>query len=454
MRNILVFETGGEICRLLKRQCPPEQMRIEAVRTVDALFDKVHQTTYDLVIWDTQTARTNAPYSLELLTVLAVDAPYTQVLVVVNRTNLKLAIDSLRAGAFNYLCRPLDSDELYGLVTVALRKQYARIDALLPAAEGLPDHFDDMIGRSAPMQMVYKRIQEVAATDITVLITGETGTGKDLVAASIHKRSCRHNGPYVVVNTGAMSSDLIASELFGYEKGAFTGASSTKPGHFEQAHGGTIFLDEINTMDAKVQVSLLRLLETQMLQRLGGRKPIQVDVRLLAATNEDLEQAIAQGQFRQDLYYRFDVFRIALPPLRERPEDIILLSRTFVTRFNTLYNKSVEAITAETVYLLERYAWPGNVRELKNMIQRAVLIAREKALTADLFPDRLREAAGAKTVTPPLPVQPGTRLCDAEWELITVTLGATGGNKKEAAKMLGISRRALYNKLRRHNTAL
>ena len=364
MRKILVLETGAEIWQLLQWQSPPEQMWIDAVRTVDALFGKLHQTTYDLVIWDTQTDQTNAGQGLELLTILAVDAPHTQVLVVVNRANLKLAIDSLQAGAFNYLRHPVDSDELYGLVTVALHKQSMRGGVSLLATEGLPDYFDDMIGRSAPMQVVYKRIQEAAATDITVLITGETGTGKDLAAASIHKRSYRHNGPYVAVNTGAISSDLIASELFGYEKGAFTGASTTKPGQFEQAHGGTIFLDEINTMDTKVQISLLRLLETQTLQRLGGRKPIQVDVRLLAATNEDLEQAIAQGKFRRDLYYRFDVFRIALPPLRERPEDIMLLARTFVTRFNTLYYKSVEEITAETVRLLERYAWPGNIREL------------------------------------------------------------------------------------------
>jgi transcriptional regulator with PAS, ATPase and Fis domain len=334
---------------------------------------------------------------------------------------------------------------------VALQHQPVLGDNRLLTAERQPAYkFDDIIGRSAPMQVVYDRIRETAATDVTVLITGETGTGKDLVAAAIHRRSQRKDGPYLAVNTGATSSELIASELFGYDRGAFTGATTAKPGQFEQAHGGTIFLDEISTMDAKAQVSLLRLLETKTLRRVGARKTIKVDVRLIAATNEYLEEAVARGTFRQDLYYRFDVFRMALPPLRERYGDVLLLAREFIARFNAMYHKSVEEIAPDTAHFLERYVWPGNVRELKNVIQRAVLMARDHVLTANLLPDRVRDAREAKAVSLSEPIHPGMTLRQMERECIARTLAATGGNKQKTAQVLGISRRALYNKLARY----
>jgi DNA-binding NtrC family response regulator len=240
------------------------------------------------------------------------------------------------------------------------------------------------------MQTVYECIAQAAATDVTVLITGETGTGKELVANAIHKHSPRQARPYVVVHTGAMVPDLIASELFGYDKGAFTGAVTAKPGQVEQAHGGTLFLDEIGTMDVKAQIALLRLLETRTVRRLGGRRLIAVDVRLIAATNDHLEEAMGWGTFRPDLYYRLDVVRIELPPLRARPGDIGLLAEAFLACFTAQYAKPVRAITPESMRVLEQYAWPGNVRELKNVIQRAVIMAPGRLLTVDLLPDRLR----------------------------------------------------------------
>jgi DNA-binding NtrC family response regulator len=247
-----------------------------------------------------------------------------------------------------------------------------------------------------------------------------------------------------------MAPELIASELFGHEKGAFTSAEGRKPGQFEQANGGTIFLDEISTMDAKTQVSLLRLLETRTLRRLGGRKAITVDARLMAATNEQLEVAVAQGTFRQDLYYRFDVFRIDLPPLRARYGDVMLLARDFVARYNTLYNKTVEDFAPETTQVLERYTWPGNVRELKNTMQRAVLMARDTVLTADLLPDRIRHGQADPIAAALSPFPLGMTLRMVEREYIVHTLTASGGNKQRAAQVLGISRRALYNKLERY----
>ncbi len=316
----------------------------------------------------------------------------------------------------------------------------------------VPVEFEGMVGLSLPMLDVFQRIMEVASADISVLLTGETGTGKELAASAIHKRSNRKDRPYISVNTGAMPPELIASELFGHEKGSFTGATERRKGRFEEADGGTIFLDEISTMDERAQVSLLRVLETKAFHRVGGEKNIHVDVRVIAATNENLDQAIKEKRFREDLYYRLDVFRIHLPPLRERPGGIEILTPYFVSQFNGVYKKNIRRMTPETFGYLRHYLWPGNVRELKNVIQRAVLMAKGEELTPDLLPARIKEAAEQphESAANNLPFHPGMTLEAVEKEFIKMTLASTGGNKKKAASMLRISRRALYNKLKRH----
>lgn len=316
----------------------------------------------------------------------------------------------------------------------------------------VPVEFEGIIAVSLPMRAVIQRIIEVASSDIPVLVTGETGTGKELVAAAIHKRSKRKDKPYVPVNTGAMTPELIPSELFGHEKGAYTGAVDARAGLFEQAHGGTIFLDEISTMDDKTQVSLLRVLEEKTFRRVGGEKDIQVDVRVIAATNENFDEAVKEKRFREDLYYRLDVFRIDLPPLRTRPGAVTLLTDHFISYFDSMYKKNVRAVPLETYRCLRRYPWPGNVRELKNVIQRAVLMAKGEELTLDLIPERIQEAAGTQpeSARQGYPIEIGMTLEAVEKEFIRMTLESTAGNKKEAARILGISRRALYNKLGRH----
>lgn len=322
----------------------------------------------------------------------------------------------------------------------------------VPPQVRVPIEFEGILAISLPMRAVIQQMMEAASTDIPVLITGETGTGKDLVAAGIHKRSKRNDEPYIPVNTGAMPPELIASEIFGHEKGAYTGAFEARPGLFEQAHGGTIFLDEISTMDEKTQVSLLRVLEEKTFRRVGGEKDINVDVRVIAATNEKLEEVIRQKKFRQDLYYRLDVFHIHLPPLRSRPGAVTLLTDHFVSHFDSIYKKNVRAVSPDTYRYLRRYPWPGNVRELKNVIQRAILMAKGEEFTPDLIPARIREAAepDADPSVQAFPIQVGMTLEAVEKEFIRMTLVLTGGNKKEAASVLGISRRALYNKLKKH----
>ncbi len=307
--------------------------------------------------------------------------------------------------------------------------------------------FEQIVGQSEPMQRVYRQIRQAAATDVPVLLIGETGTGKDLVARSIHRRSNRSDGPFRAVNLGAVPKDLVASELFGHEKGAFTGATEKRKGEFELAHDGTIFLDEIASVNEKVQVSLLRLLESKEFQRLGGARTIETNARLVAASNQDLAEEVDEDEFREDLYYRLDVFRISLPPLRERRSDIPLLIEEFVQRYNKQFDRDVRGISPECVGLLENHEWPGNVRELKNAVQRAVLVCDGSVLLPENLPPRFREE---KTVRPTITVEVGTSLEEMEREMIIRTLEHTRDNRSKAARMLDISRRTLYNKLEKY----
>jgi len=317
----------------------------------------------------------------------------------------------------------------------------------------LPIEFEGIIATSLPMGVVIRRIIEAAAVDIPVLITGETGTGKDLVAAAVHKRSARNGKPFIAVNMGATARELIASEIFGHDRGAYTGAHESVPGIFEQADGGTVFLDEIATMDEKTQVALLRVLEEKSFRRVGGTKCIDVDVRIIAATNEDLERNIRDKRFREDLFYRLNVFHIGVPPLRDRPGAVTVLTDHFLSHYAGVYGKDVERVSPETYRLLRRYPWPGNVRELKNVIQTAVLMLEGKELMPELIPQRIRDAAStaADTAGPACSIRVGATLDSVEKEMICMTLAHVQGNKKLAASILGISRRALYNKLRRHH---
>jgi DNA-binding NtrC family response regulator len=292
---------------------------------------------------------------------------------------------------------------------------------------------------------------EAAEIDAPVLISGETGTGKDLVAAAIHKRSARKTHNYVPINMGALPAELVASELFGHEKGAFTGAAELHQGIFEQARGGSVFLDEITTMDERTQVALLRVLETKTVRRVGGNRDLQIDTRIIAATNEKIEELVKARRFREDLFYRLDVFRIDLPPLRERAGGVSILANHFISRFDTLYSKNIRTVSPDVYELLRGYPWPGNVRELKNVIQRAVVKARGAELTVDHLPSRIRDNAGLheRTATPQ-PIQLGLTLEEVEREYVTRTLSSLRGNKLKAATSLGISRRTLYDKLKKY----
>ena len=452
MSRVLIIEKTGDIQALLRRQFSGDPVLVDAVPIVGAATEKFATEAYDVVIWDTIASKTERSKGLQLLDLLTKDSGRTYIIVVTDKEAGSLGRDRLKAYAHRTLTRPVDEDEICALVTEALRQQASRHGCSTDREIPIPLEFEGMLGGSLPMREVFQGILEAASEDISVLITGETGAGKDMVASAIHRRSGRNNGPYIAINTGAMPSELIASELFGHEKGAYTGAIGSTRGRFEEAHGGTIFLDEISTVNEKAQVSLLRVLENRTFRRVGGEKDICADVRVIAATNENLEEAVKQKKFREDLFYRLDVFHIHVPALRERPGGVTLLTNHFVPHFNAIHKRKVRAVASETWHCLRAYSWPGNVRELKNVIQRAVLMARGEELTADLLPLRIRAASNAETTAAPphFLMHADMTLHAAEKEFILITLASTQGNKKAAARKLGISRRTLYGKLKKH----
>ena len=438
----------GDIRSLLSGRFEKGEISIDSVPRVATILDKAQRNAYDIVFWDADVSKVERAKGVETLEALSRSFPETH-MIIVSRDERDPASARIKNEKHQFIRRPLDANKLCALVKLALEKRPSKQRMVSYPEVRIPSEFEGMLAISLPMREVFQRIMEAASTEVPVLITGETGTGKDLVAAAIHKRSKRKDEPYIPVNTGAIAPELIASELFGHEKGAYTGASETRQGLFERADHGTIFLDEISTMSEKAQVSLLRVLETKTLCRVGGTKDIAVDARVITATNENIEEAVKEKHFREDLYYRLDVFRIHLPPLRDRPGAVTFFTDHYVSLFNAAYNKRVRVVSRETYRCLRRYPWPGNVRELRNVIQRAVLMAVGEELTPDLIPERIREAAKLDAGQGTFPIRLGMTLAAAEKELIKMTLASTGGNKKTAASILGISRRALYNKLNR-----
>lgn len=307
--------------------------------------------------------------------------------------------------------------------------------------------FDGIVGETRIMQDIFEKIEIAANTDITILITGESGTGKELVAHSIHSRSRLASGPFIAVNSGAMVRELAPAELFGHEKGAFTGATEMRNGLFESAEGGTLFFDEIGSMDHRTQTTILRILENREYRRVGGVAPQNTNARIIAASNSDLRQEVKEGRFREDLFYRFEVFTILVPPLRQRWEDIYWLTQHFICMFNREMNKNIQTIARDTMDFLIKYEWHGNVRELKNVVQRSMLMCEGSCLAANCLPENiLNENPRRKKMD----IEIGLSLKEIEKRYIERALWWLSGNKAQTARMLGISRKALYNKIKEH----
>lgn len=357
------------------------------------------------------------------------------------------AVAAIKAGAYDYLTKPVDPQRLRILLEKIVERQ-ATLREVHHLRRLVRDQgrFGRLVGRSAAMRRVYRIVEQAAPTSASVLISGESGTGKELVAQTIHELSPRASQPYVAINCAAIPETLLESEIFGHEKGAFTGAYDRRLGCFELAHRGTLLLDEIAEMTPAMQVKLLRVLQERRFRRLGGREEQAVDVRVIAATNSDPAEAVREGRLREDLYYRLNVFTIELPPLRERLDDIPLLVQAFLDEFNAVHRKAVRAVAPDALKALEAHTWPGNVRELRNVIERATILAEGEFIERRHLPPTLGAAAGPpRTLT----IAPGTTVEEAERQLIFLTLDYTGQNKTRAAELLGISLKTLHNKLHR-----
>jgi DNA-binding NtrC family response regulator len=446
--RIIAVDKTAQLAQRLSEIFAQDDVEVFRELSIDRVLERFESEPYDVLIITGAAFQEGDIDGIGLLEIIAANSPMTQILFLVEPRDIQTAMSALKAGTYQYAKLPLGDDELRLLVKTAIEKRPLYGTNIFLEAKKHEVKFEKLIGQSKPMQEVYRQIRQAAVTDMPILILGETGTGKDLAAQAIHQQSDRRNGPYIVVNLGALPSELVGSELFGHEKGAFTGALERREGKFEQAKKGSIFLDEISTIDEKVQVSLLRLIEQKKFQRLGGKITISTNARLIAASNQNLADTVERGMFRKDLYYRLDVFRIIIPPLRERAGDIVLLVDEFIRRYNKTFQKNILGISPECISLLESYDWPGNVRELKNVIQRAVLVCEGEVLLTEHMPPRFKPD---KAVRPTVTFEVGTTLEEVEREMIIRALAAARNNRKRAAELLGISRRALYNKLQRHN---
>jgi DNA-binding NtrC family response regulator len=425
-----------------------EEEGYEVTATCDGkeALEQLKKDDYGLLLADLKMPKLDG---LQILDEIKKANILTEVIIITGKGSIVTAVEAMKAGAYDYLTKPVEPDRLRSIIPKALEHH-----RLLVSHKELErqikqlTRYEDLIGQSPRMQEVYKLIDAIADSTANVIITGESGTGKELVAKAIHNKSSRYHEPFIAVNCSAFPEQILENELFGHEKGAFTGALNEKPGCFELAHRGTLFLDEIGEMSLETQAKILRALEERRFRRLGGKKEIEVDVRVVAATNRNLKQALEEKLLRDDLYYRLAVVEIELPPLRERVEDIPLLINEFLNFFTQKNHKNINDLTTQCRDILMKYPWPGNVRELKNVMERAVILSTTDKIDMHVLPERI---LSYKFEKPTIMIPLGTTIEEAEKQLIYQTLEMENNNKTRAAQTLGISLKTLHNKLGRYS---
>ncbi|HSS39020.1 MAG TPA: sigma-54 dependent transcriptional regulator [Polyangia bacterium] len=419
---------------------------VEAAADAFKALGKIADFAPDLVVTDLKMPGMDG---LQLLAKLREGDPDLPVIVMTAFGEVETAVKAMRSGARDYLSKPVNVGELSVVVARELEQRRLRAETgLLRQRLSEKYSFSNIIGSAAPMQAVFKTVAQIAPSRATVLVTGESGTGKELIAAAIHERSTRAKGPFVKLHCAALAESILESELFGHERGSFTGAQSRRDGRFFQANNGTLFLDEIGEISPAVQVKLLRFLQEREFERVGGNETISVDVRLLAATNRNLQQMVIDGEFREDLFYRLNVITLEMPPLRARLTDVPLLASFFLRKYAADNAKDVRGFSPDALDLLAGYAWPGNVRELENVVERAVVLAQSAEVTPAELPVHL--AAGKARAGLQIP---GATMDEIERYAITKTLEATGGSTSRAAEMLNISVRKIQYKLHEYESA-
>lgn len=444
---ILVVDDDPVACRLLQEVLAKEDYQVEAAESGREALEKAGAALFAVVLCD---VRMPDQSGLEVLRALKRLSPETIVIMMTAFGSIETAIEAIKEGAYDYISKPFKLDEVKLTVKRALDHQRLLRENLRFRQE-LKERYqlENIVGRSTRMLEVYKLVARVASSSSTVLIQGESGTGKELIARAIHYNSPRADKPFVVVDCGALAETLLESELFGHVKGAFTGAIANKKGLLEEADGGTCFLDEIGDIGPSVQAKLLRFLQEREIKRVGGTEGIKLDVRVIAATHQDLEALVKEGRFREDLFYRLSVVSLLLPPLRERKEDIPLLAEHFLSKYASQSRREISHISPEAMALLCEHDWPGNVRELEHVIERAVALTANPVLLPEDLPPKLRREAGTE-----VPEGRPLTLKELERQHIQRVLRVAGGNKKLAADLLGIHRRTLYRLAKRYRIDL
>ncbi len=457
MERILIVDDEAFIRENLERILAEDGYRPLSAADGDEALRQVSEAEVDLVLLDLNLGPRSG---LELLAALRDIDPELLVIIITGYGTVESAVEALKMGAYDYIKKPFKADAIRLIVKLALETRSLRREVrhLRRESKGLPVDLE-MIGTSPAMMQVYHQVREVAKHETaTVLITGESGTGKELVARAVHDLSRRKERPFVEINCGSLPFNLLETELFGHERGAFTDAKSRKIGLFEEAAGGTIFLDEIGEMDMGLQVKLLRVLEDRRIRRLGGTRNIAIDARVVAATNRDLKRAIASREFREDLYYRLNVFPIHLPPLRERREDIPPLLDHFLKRFSREFHKTIREVSRDALDLLMCYHWPGNVRELRNLVERICIMQQDEVIRPECLPKEIfgevpRRLEGVPPEIPSAGIDLEKLVENLERELIGKALTATGGNVAKTARLLNVARGTLRYKLEKYRLA-
>ncbi|MEE4313661.1 MAG: sigma-54 dependent transcriptional regulator [Desulfofustis sp.] len=444
--TILLVDDDQAHRLMLTANLSAHRYRVEQLSDGDEVLPYLAEHPADLIVLDMKMERLDGLATLSLLLQAGYDIP---VIMLTAFSSVESAVEAMKKGAFDYIAKPVDIDELQVLIDRALSfTAMSEENRSLKTRLGERFSFNNIVGNSPAMQEMFATLAMVAPTDATVLITGESGTGKELVANALHQNSPRRDAPFITLNCAALNENLLESELFGHEAGAFTGASGRRRGRFERAHGGTLFLDEIGDMSLPIQAKILRVLQEGEFERLGGTETIKVDVRLLAATHKDLQTMMEAGTFRQDLFFRLSVVPLHLPPLRERSLDIPELASLFLHRYARKNRKDIKGFHPEVINLLIHYEWPGNIRELENTIERAVILCLGEQITPHDLPSHLLSKEvrqfGSDTA------DTAFTLRDMEREMIRSTLEKTGNNKSRTAKILGVARQTLLNKIKEY----
>lgn len=460
-KSVLVIDDDVDMCALLSRFLGKHGYIVDTAHSSSKGIEKFKAGNFDVVISDFRLGEKKD--GKDVLLEIKQHNPSTIVLIITGYSDIKIAVDVIKAGAYDYITKPLVPDEVLSVLSAALRTPALPLpkedlfNGSRTNKKANPSNSEFLVGQSASTKDLYNQVEMVAPTNYSVILYGESGTGKEVIAKTIHELSSRKGRPFIAMDCGTLSKELAGSELFGHVKGAFTGAINDKEGHFEMANGGTLFLDEVSNLSSEIQASLLRVIQERKYKRIGGTKEMDVDVRIIVATNENLQDAYRNGKFREDLYHRFNEFAINLPALRNRKEDILLFANFFLQKTNIELNKTVEGFEEDVLNMFINYPWPGNLREFRNVIRRCVLLTTHGKIAASTLPS---EITGA--ISPPsssTPQQPSIEnkpismdLKDtasrAEYETIMHVLKEVNFNKTKAAELLKIDRKTLYNKIK------